>query len=289
MKAGSLAIVVFLASSLVACGGADAAGQGDELSGDESALTATRTAGAFQKLDGTDGRHVEGQLYQLLLRPDKTFFMRLKGEFGCGVFAGYTCPSSFLEGRTGDTIVRGAWSVTTSGVSLQPTGEGRPSAPVPMTMTFTGSTVKVEGRIVPNRRIFADLDVVALYGSRHSATDGNFAGTWKVTGPTDAEGFQPTLDGTNLFVGTEITHTLVFDGATKTYDETRSNSRSNSNSHDGDFSVAGATDGTGAGVLLLVKPGSFRAVPIVSIGATGLTLTVNSAPNPRALTATKER
>lgn len=251
------------------------------LGASDDELVAARVAGAFEGLGTT---HVEGQLYQLVLRPDKTFRMWLKGEYGCDVYAGYACPSSWNDGRSGDTHVTGTWKATSKTLVLQPTGEGRPSAPIPMTLTMTGNTAKVEGAIVPKRRIFGDLKIAALYGKPHTAKEADLAGTWTVTGPTSNDGFQPTITGSNVFVSTQYTHTLVFKADTKTYRDTRSDSRARKD--DGAFSIAGAPDGSGAGVLIL-EHSLFDAVPIVSISATDVTFDVNPEAGHRKLHAVK--
>lgn len=268
--------------SLAGCAGADDASVTDPQAGEEDELVAKSAAGAFENL-GLD--HAAGEIYQLLLRPDKSFRLWLKGEFGCDTYAGFSCPSSWSDGRSGDTHVTGTWKATTKGLVLQPTGEGRPSAPIPMTLTITGTTAKVDGTIVPNRHIFANMKVVALYGKAHSAKESDLAGTWKVTGPNDSDGDQPTITGTNVFVGTQYTHTLVFDAATNTYRDQRSDSRRRKD--DGSWSIAGDPSGSGAGVLIL-DSSLFNAVPIVSISATKVTFDVNPEAGHRKLTAVKQ-
>jgi hypothetical protein len=278
---GLVSVVALL--SIAGCAGSDGSSVDDPNAGEnDDELVATRAAGAFEHL-GTS--HAAGEIYQLLLKPDKTFTLWLKGEFGCDVYAGFSCPSSWSDGRSGDTDVSGTWKATTKGITLQPTGEGRPSAPIPMTLTITGTKAKVEGTIVPNRRIFADMNIVGLYGKPHTAKESDLSGTWKVTGPNDADGDQPTITGTNVFVGTQYTHTLSFHTDTKTYRDDRSDSRRRKD--DGSWSIAGAPDGSGAGVLIL-EHSLFDAVPIVSLGATKVTFDVNPEAGHRKLTAVKQ-
>lgn len=244
----SAALALLLALALAAPGCAAPDDTEGDAEGAESDLTASQLAGAFEKL-GFD--HQQGEIHQLLLLPDRTFVMDLKGEFGCDVYAGFSCPSTWSDGRTGDTVVRGTWKATTKSVTLQPTGEGRPSAPIPMTVTLAGGKATVEGKIVPNRRVFGTLDVIGLFGKPHTVKTEDLHGKWKATSPNDKDGFQPKVDGTNVYIGTEYEHVVTFrDTGTYVDDRITPGKKSLRKKDDGRFWVAGAPDGSGAGVLL---------------------------------------
>jgi hypothetical protein len=261
-------LLLALALAAPGCADADEGAQGAEEA--ESDLTATQLAGAFEKLGFG---HAQGEIHQLLLLPDRTFVMDLKGEFGCEVYAGYTCPSTWNDGRTGDTVVRGTWKATTKNVTLQPTGQGRPSAPIPMTVTLASGKATVEGTMVPNRRVFGTLDVVGLFGKPHTVKAEDLHGTWKATSPNDKDGFQPKVDGTNVYIGTEYEHVVTFrDAGTYVDDRVESGKASRRKKDDGRFWVAGAPDGSGAGVLLYEWGYVFSDTRLGGLAGTKLTL-----------------
>jgi hypothetical protein len=282
----SLLLAIVLASA--GCAVPTSSPAADDAAEDD--LTAAQVAGAFQKWSP---HKAEGEISQLLLRPDKTFFMLLQGEFGCDVYAGYSCPASWSDGRTGDTIVRGTWKAASRGVVLQPAGEGRPSAPIPMTIAISKAGAKVEGTIVPHRRVFGDLDVVGLFGKPHAVHESDLDGEWTFTTAPDKDGDQPRLDGTNIYVGTQYTHFVTFRGAgaVKSYleDRVEPGKKSRRRKDDGRYFVAGAPDGAGGpGIIVLDRDGLFDHVVITSFGDGEATFDVDPGESGRTLTAQKK-
>ncbi len=279
----------FVALALaVSLGGCAADADEADVDAQEDALTTAQLAGAYQHWHPDTAK---GEISQLLLRPDKTFHMLLEGEYGCDVYAGYSCPASWSDGRTGDTHVEGTWKATSKGLVLQPTGEGRPSAPIAMTLTTTGTKAKVEGTIVPNRRIFGTLDVVGLFAKPHTVKESDLDGEWTVTTRADKEGFHPRLDGTNLYVGTEYVHMLTFRGAAKSYVEDRvePGKKSRRKKDDGRYFVAGAPDGAGGhGLVVLDRGHMFDHVRITRFDGAKVTFEVDPGESSRTLSAEKK-
>lgn len=274
----------FFAVSAMACGGATtdaSATDGQGTASEDALVTAKSAAGAYQNVDVN---HAAGEIYQLLLRPDKSFRLWLKGQYGCDVYAGYTCPASYSDGRTDETYVAGSWSVTSKGVTLQPEGQGRDSDPISLTLSLSSGKAKVEGTIVPNRRIFGTLDVAASFAKAHSVDGSDLDGTWKVTGDNNGDS-QPTLIGTNMFVGSQYTHTLTFDASSGAFRDRRSDSRTRKD--DGTF-LLGGISGNAKGVLILDNGFSFNAVPVVSLSGSQVTFDVNPSGDHRHLVAEKQ-
>jgi len=242
----------------------------------EDELSARAVAGAYDDLGVYPAP--QGHITWFLLRADKTFFIDVKGEYGCDVYAGYTCPSSWSSGRSGNTEITGTWKGTRSGLVLQPTGTGTASAPIVMTAKTVSGKLVVDGTIVPNRHIKASLTVRALFGKPHTATEADFRGLWKNVTPQDSDGDVPTITGTNVYLGKKYKSTVEFK-TTGTYREERSDLNGaipNRGKDDGKFLVGGAPDGKGAGVLILDPGYLFDAVPIQSMSATKMKLQVNA-------------
>lgn len=277
------ALVIFV--GLAGCAAETA--PNDDSAATEDDLTAAQTAGAFQHWHPNKQK---GEISQLFLRPDKTFRFLVEGEYGCDVYAGYFCPSSWSDGRSGSTYVSGTWKANATGVVLQPTGEGRPSAPIPMTITRTAKTARVEGTIVPNRRIFGELEVVALFAKPHSAREADLDGTWTFTTPQDKDGFHPRLDGSSMFVGTQYEHFVTFRSGTRSYVEDRvePGKKSRRKKDDGTYWIAGAPDGSGgAGVLVLDRGALFDHLIVTKISGTELEVVTNPGEHASTLTADK--
>jgi len=267
---------------LPSCGSAhgDAA---DEASSNDDELVARNVAGAHANFHPATS-YTDGEVYALLLRPDKTFFMRVKGKFHCTGQAGYECPRD-AEGIAADTLVRGTWRGASGGIVLRPEASGDASDPIRVAFTITGVTSKLEATIDPGHRIFADFAVWARFSAPHAIDATDLAGTWKVVVPPN-DGSQPTLEGMNMYVGTTYSQSIVFDAETKRYRNRRSDDTTRSD--DGTYWIAGAPDGGGGSVLVLDEEHLFRTQPIVSIAGTTLTLDVNPESNHRSLVAERD-
>jgi hypothetical protein len=182
------------------------------------------------------------------------------GEYGCDVYAGYSCPSTWSSGRTGRTDVTGTWKAVTNGVTLQPTGEGRPSAPVPLVIKVrSGGKLTVTGTIVPNRTISAaTMDGEVRYGKAANIGPRDLDGTWKVVTPMTADGFQQRLDGTQMFVR-GYDHLVTFNAAAGTFREERiENGRwPRAPKYPQSYAIGAVPTGTGPGVIVMMSRGGW--------------------------------
>jgi hypothetical protein len=239
---GSLLVVV-------ACFGAGCAdGDGVDAGSGEVPVVASRFAGIYRQYDAW----TNGAIFEMVLRPDSTFYVHVRGEYGCEVYAGYECPSSWPDGRTGWTDVRGRWRTPNGrdGVELLPEGDGRPSDPIPMTLTFHEGKVTVAGTIKPNRAIGGEMDVDGLWGKTHSATVGDLDGEWRVTNRR-VDGSHPRLDGAMVAVSDDEQHTVTFDASDKTFGERLSSDGPPKKPVVMHFDVIGAATGSGPGVVFM--------------------------------------
>lgn len=184
----------------------------------------------------------------------------------------------------------GTWKATTKAVVLQPSGEGRPSAPIPMTVAISGAKAKVEGTIVPRRRIFGELDVIGLYGKPHTVKDADLVGTWSFTTKNDEDGFQANLDGTRLFVGDQYEHVVTFrDTGSYLEDRLELGKKSRRKKDDGTYTIAGSPDGKGGpGIVILDRSGLWDEVRIVKLAGTKLSLDVNPGEHAERVEAVKK-
>lgn len=268
-------LLVCIALALPACA-VDSADLPDDDAA-ESDLTKNDISGFFTSY-GQPDTGTQGHIDNLHLRKDGTFEMALMGEYGCDVYAGYSCPSTWNDGRTGRTEVKGTWKAGASGVTLQPTGEGRPSAPIPLTIKVrAGSKLTVTGTIVPNRKIgAATMDGEVRYGKAAKVTPQDLDGTWKFVSPVDRDGDQQRLNGTLIYVrGYE--HVVRFDAAAGTLREERvENGRwPRAPKYPDSFTVGAVPSGTGPGVIVMQSRGGWPdTARIVSFGGGKMSLDV---------------
>jgi hypothetical protein len=231
--------------------------------GDEDAESdvtgGSRYAGVFTSY-GAAGVRPEGNVWELNVRPDKTFELYVQGLYGCKRYAGYDCPSTWNDGALGYTTVSGTWSSTRLGLTVQPTGEGLPADPISLTMKFNGSKVDLSGEIA-NRPVSGSLDVEALDAKAHTTKDSDLDGTWIADSPIDKDGDQPAIVGSTLYVK-GWRHTVKFDTAAHTWSETRGDENP-TNARLGTFRIAGRPDGSGGGLVVL-QDGSLPDIPAIT-------------------------
>jgi hypothetical protein len=271
-----LLVTIALATSFhtIGCGPVDSADESSEATDDD--LTKTGASGFFTSY-GVPDVGKKGHISNLHLRKDGKFELALSGEFGCDVYAGYHCPSTWSSGRTGNTEVSGSWTATAGGVRLQPEGTGRQSDAIQLSLKTRGSKIEARGTIEPNRPIFADMVTEVRYGKAAYVSASDFNGVWTFVDPTNADGFHPRLDGTGIFVkGYE--HIVTFDSAAGTVIEERvplAGRRERKPKYPPQFWIGGVPSGANPGVLMFQERGGWpEVVRVVSLTQDKMTLRV---------------
>jgi hypothetical protein len=241
---GVRGLSVVLLTALAACSAAD---DGTDDTSEGAVSASTEFAGLFDSFPHAEGFQ-DGTVWQLDVRPDGRFSMFVQGLYGCDRYAGYSCPSSWSDGYAGWTQVDGEWKARAGGVTLQPKGEGRPSDPIKLDLAIHGTQLDLSGTIVPNRHIDGHLTVRALDAKPHTAKEADLGGNWVADTSMDDDGDHPSITGSSLYVR-DYKHLVVFDAASRTLGEARSNIVPKTLDA-GKYRVAGAPDGSGAGVLI---------------------------------------
>jgi hypothetical protein len=259
-----------MALALVACAGAEESSITAPDDGSDELNKVGAGAGLYTNYGG---KWDDGLIFEARFNADHTFKLNVRGEYGCDVYQGYSCPASWSDGRTGWTDIEGTWKSKGGNVlTLQPKGpQKRASDPFDVTLVKSGAKTKISGAIPPNRPIAGEMDVVALFGAPHTAKLSDLDGHWEVTNKPDKDGDQQRIDGTGIYVK-GMQHFIDIDAKEKTLLEWRSDSKPRSNTRRLAAEIAGAPDGKGPGVLVF---GDTEAARIKSVKADAIELVVD--------------
>ncbi len=128
----------------------------------------------------------KGAVYTLFLDDSGRFEMSVQGLIDCKL-PGHTCPGSWSDGYTGDTILSGRWEPTDDGARLVPRRDatGQESAPIDLGLSIAGGKLAIDGAI-GDVTLHGGLDVEVLFNDAHTASVDDLDGHWLITGGNEA-------------------------------------------------------------------------------------------------------
>lgn len=169
----------------------------------------------------------KGSVYALFLDDSGRFEMSVQALIGCKL-PGHSCPGSWSDGYTGDTILSGRWEPTDDGARLVPRNDatGEESPPIDLGLSIAGGKLAIDGAI-GSVTLHGGLDVEVLFNDAHTASAEDLDGSWRITkGDENGDDDVVLLTGFAQAINGGTSHTVDIDAASGALVETGPNKNS---------------------------------------------------------------